>query len=121
MFGIGLGEFILILVVALIFISPEKLPEIAKAMAKIFNEFKKAGAEIRRTVSDISFEEASRAADLQKAAASHKPLEGAEPPQGVQPPEGAGNGQKEAASVPEPEKDAGRASPFPGANEEKKG
>jgi Sec-independent protein translocase protein TatA len=109
MFGIGLGEFILILVVALIFISPEKLPEIAKAMAKIFNEFKKAGAEIRRTVSDISFEEASRAADLQRAATSHKP------------PEETGGGQKQAAPLPEPEKDVSIAVSSPGANKEKKG
>ena len=108
MFGIGLGEFILILVVALIFISPEKLPEIAKAMAKTFNEFKRAGAEIRRTVSDISFEEASRgrAADLQKTAA--KPSE-------------AGDGPKQDVPLSEPEKDAGGASSFPVANEEKKG
>ena len=101
MFGIGLGEFILILIIALIFISPEKLPEIAKAAAKTLNEFKKASAEIRRTVSDISFEEAS------KSASPHKPAEG------------AGNGRKDGAAAPEPEKEAKNASPSPKADEEK--
>lgn len=112
MFGIGLGEFILILVVALIFISPEKLPEIAKAAAKAFKEFKKAGAEIRRTVSDISFEEASRgrAADLQKVSIT--------PPS---PSHVKGEEMSKGASPPEAEKDADDASPSTGANEDKKG
>lgn len=50
MFGIGFTEFILIVVVALIVIGPDKLPDIAKTLGKAFVEFKRAGEEIKRTV-----------------------------------------------------------------------
>jgi Tat protein translocase TatB subunit len=42
MFGIGLPELILIMAVALIVVGPEKLPELAKSLAKQVVELKKA-------------------------------------------------------------------------------
>lgn len=42
MFGIGIPELIVILVVALVFVGPERLPEVAKFLGKIFTEFRKA-------------------------------------------------------------------------------
>lgn len=42
MFGIGLPEFILILAVALIVVGPDKLPKLAKTVAKHLLELKKA-------------------------------------------------------------------------------
>lgn len=60
MFGIGFTELILIVVVALIVIGPDKLPDIAKTLGKAFVEFKRAGEELKRTVSET-------AADLDKA------------------------------------------------------
>jgi sec-independent protein translocase protein TatA/sec-independent protein translocase protein TatB len=41
MFGLGMSEIILILVLALIVIGPKKLPEVAKAFGKGYAEFKK--------------------------------------------------------------------------------
>lgn len=41
MFNIGPWEFMLILLVALIVVGPDKLPEVAKAIGKGMNEFKK--------------------------------------------------------------------------------
>lgn len=54
MFGIGFTEFVLIVIVALIVIGPDKLPEIAKTLGKAFVEFKRAGEELKRTVSDTA-------------------------------------------------------------------
>lgn len=53
MFGIGLGELILIIIVALLFISPEKLPEIAGSVVKAYREIRRAGNEFKRSVTDI--------------------------------------------------------------------
>ncbi|MEK7774100.1 MAG: twin-arginine translocase TatA/TatE family subunit [Deltaproteobacteria bacterium] len=54
MFGIGITEFVLIVIVALIVIGPDKLPDIAKALGKAYVEFKRAGEELKRTVSETA-------------------------------------------------------------------
>ena len=42
MFGIGVPELLLLLVIGLIVFGPGKLPEIGKALGKSMNEFKQA-------------------------------------------------------------------------------
>jgi TatA/E family protein of Tat protein translocase len=47
MFGIGLPEMIIIMVIALIVIGPSKLPELARALGKGMAEFRRATQEIK--------------------------------------------------------------------------
>jgi Tat protein translocase TatB subunit len=42
MFGLGFGEVILVLVIALIFIGPKKLPELARSLGQGMRELQKA-------------------------------------------------------------------------------
>lgn len=42
MFGLGFGELVLVLLIALIFIGPKKLPELAKGLGQGLREFQKA-------------------------------------------------------------------------------
>ncbi len=50
MFGIGFTELILIAIVLLVVIGPEKLPDIAKDIAKLFGQVKKGTDEVKRSI-----------------------------------------------------------------------
>jgi len=61
MFGIGMPELIIILVIALIVIGPSKLPDLAKALGKGMREFRKATQEIKESLDlDEDFEEVKK-------------------------------------------------------------
>ena len=53
MFNLGPWEVGLILVVALIVVGPGKLPEVAKAIGKGMNEFKRATAGYKKDFQDV--------------------------------------------------------------------
>ena len=50
MFGIGMQELLLILVIALIVLGPKKLPDVAKALGKALNEFKRATSDFKESM-----------------------------------------------------------------------
>lgn len=52
MFGLGAGEILIILVFALVFIGPKKLPELARNLGRSLREFQKAKDDFLDHVND---------------------------------------------------------------------
>jgi len=120
MFGIGFPELVLIAVIALVVIGPQRLPDLARALGRGFAEFRRATDELKRT-----FEEESRAARTEEL--RQKLLEEGKirPPGAIDPypPEANGEGEqnpgtsgdttptKTVAAPAEP--DAGAVAPKP--------
>lgn len=50
MFGLGVPELVLILVLALIIFGPNKLPEVGSALGRTIKEFKKSTQEVEKEV-----------------------------------------------------------------------
>jgi Tat protein translocase TatB subunit len=64
LFGIGPGELILILILALIVFGPNRLPEVARTIGKTLNEFRKTSEEVTSAVArELDLSEAASKAD----------------------------------------------------------
>jgi len=93
MFGIGGPELLIICVVALIVIGPQKLPEMLRSLGKGVAEFKRVGNEVKTTLDDevtkaeaaarkqeVDAELARRKAEKAKQEAAGEPAAEAESP-----------------------------------------
>jgi sec-independent protein translocase protein TatA len=50
MFGIGLPELVVILVVALIVLGPQRLPEVARMLGRAYGQLRRASEEFQNTI-----------------------------------------------------------------------
>lgn len=50
MFNLGFSEMILIAVIALLVIGPKQLPEVARALGRMINEFKRATGDLSKSM-----------------------------------------------------------------------
>ncbi len=59
MFGIGLPELIIIMVVALLVVGPKKLPDLARSVGRAFQEFRRMADDVKETIEQETSESKS--------------------------------------------------------------
>ena len=68
MFGIGIPELVIILIVALLVVGPSKLPELARSMGKALGEFRRLADDVKETIEQEMAQEPEKEEETQKRA-----------------------------------------------------
>ncbi|MEZ0312361.1 MAG: Sec-independent protein translocase protein TatB [Myxococcota bacterium] len=76
MLGLGVGEVIIILVVALVVLGPTKLPQVARQVGKGLREFRRHASDLQHT-----FDEVAREAEREERERERKAAIGMAPPE----------------------------------------
>jgi sec-independent protein translocase protein TatB len=112
MFGLGMGELIVILAIALIFLGPKRLPDVATSLGKAIRSFRKATNDL---TSQLEIDDAVKnpLRELQSALRDEPP-----PPQALAtmqapPPKNEGIQPTPVATLDQPAAPSGTAAPPP--------
>src|SRR5208337_3210156 len=66
MFGIGIPELVIIIIVALLVVGPSKLPELARSMGKALGEFRRLADDVKETIEQEMAKEPEKEEETQK-------------------------------------------------------
>ena len=110
MFGLGMGELLVILAIALLFLGPKKLPDLAASLGKAIRSFRKATSDLSNQLEvDESVKQPLR--ELKAALRDEPPPV---PPMAIKPPaEPPVSVQKSEPPAPEPATTAAAPEPAP--------
>jgi Tat protein translocase TatB subunit len=90
MFGIGMTELMVILVIGLVVIGPKKLPGLARSLGKSLAEFRRASDDMRREFLDVAQSARIDPADADEPDVDESPaVERPRPPETDEPPDAA--------------------------------
>lgn len=103
MFGIGLPELILIMAIALIVVGPEKLPELARSLAKGLLELKKTAGALKDSLKD----------ELDENSWQEEQVKPPELPEGFTPPSGFASQRSDSKADEGPQKEESAEEPLP--------
>lgn len=86
--SLGIGEILVILIVALIVFGPRRLPEMGRSIGKSMREFRQAAADLRAEIESDLDDEPPRVPMRPPRSRDHRPSEDRdEPEDGVRPAE----------------------------------
>lgn len=80
MFGLGFGEIMIILVLALLLLGPQRLPDAAKQIGKAMRDFRKATDDVKQQFETAMYEDERPARPVLAPTPQELPAEGAPPP-----------------------------------------
>jgi sec-independent protein translocase protein TatB len=107
MFGIGLPELVIIIIVALLVVGPAKLPEVARSLGKALGEFRRLADDVKETIEQEMTAEEEKKEEPEGQKEGQKTGEKEEP--------GAIGGEKKKETPEEQEEgQAAEAGPPPG-------